>query len=211
MPIQHTVEQGDGLSRIANQYGFFWQTLWSHPDNAALRKLRANPEFLLPGDVVHIPDKRLEPRTGNTDLRHRYKLNGVPARFSVRLLDDEDRPRADLPYALEVESYRTLSGRTDGGGWVRCYLPPDARRGRLVLRGGNEAYDIDFGYIDPLDTVSGAQAVLTNLGYYRGRADGELDSATTIAIREFQSVCGLPPSGSLDAATVSALKSAYLA
>jgi hypothetical protein len=28
MSIQHTVEQGDCLSAIAERYGYYWQTLW---------------------------------------------------------------------------------------------------------------------------------------------------------------------------------------
>jgi N-acetylmuramoyl-L-alanine amidase len=56
----HTVKQGDCISSIAHETGFFWETLWNHPDNAKLKQLRKNPNALLPGDVVSIPDQRVK-------------------------------------------------------------------------------------------------------------------------------------------------------
>ncbi|MGZ5258926.1 MAG: hypothetical protein ACXWC0_14960, partial [Burkholderiales bacterium] len=32
-------------------------TIWNHPSNANLKKLRQSPNVLFPGDVFHIPDK----------------------------------------------------------------------------------------------------------------------------------------------------------
>jgi hypothetical protein len=31
---KHTVAEGECLSSIAHRYGFFWKTLWDHPENA---------------------------------------------------------------------------------------------------------------------------------------------------------------------------------
>ena len=48
----HTVQQGESVESIAHAAGHFWDTVWQHPDNAALRQLRRSPHVLLPGDVV---------------------------------------------------------------------------------------------------------------------------------------------------------------
>src|SRR4051794_29578662 len=58
MPIRHIVEQGDTIVALAERHGLFARTLWEHPQNAALRDLRARMDVLLPGDEVYIPDRR---------------------------------------------------------------------------------------------------------------------------------------------------------
>jgi N-acetylmuramoyl-L-alanine amidase len=56
----HNVVQGDCVLSIAEQYGFFWETVWNHPSNAELKKKREDPAILYPGDVVFVPEKRLK-------------------------------------------------------------------------------------------------------------------------------------------------------
>ncbi|MGC9973362.1 MAG: LysM domain-containing protein [Bryobacteraceae bacterium] len=55
MPV-HVVKQGDCMSSIADQYGFFWETLWNHERNAQLKERRKNPNVLMAGDpaVLHL-------------------------------------------------------------------------------------------------------------------------------------------------------------
>jgi hypothetical protein len=52
----YTVKYGDTLSSIANQHGFSsWRELYYHPDNAAFRAKRPNPDKIYVGDVIMIP------------------------------------------------------------------------------------------------------------------------------------------------------------
>jgi hypothetical protein len=46
MPIPHTVQNGECLSSIAFQYGFFVSTIWDDPDNAQLRGQRKDHNIL---------------------------------------------------------------------------------------------------------------------------------------------------------------------
>ena len=58
MGATHTVQQCEYLSLIAKIYGFAsYKTIWDHDGNADLREQRQNPNILLPGDLVFIPDK----------------------------------------------------------------------------------------------------------------------------------------------------------
>jgi hypothetical protein len=58
MSTTHKVRPGESLSMIAARYGFFsWKTLYDHPKNVELRKQREQPDLVLPGDQVFVPDK----------------------------------------------------------------------------------------------------------------------------------------------------------
>jgi hypothetical protein len=83
---QHTVQEGDCISSIADQYGLFWQTIWNHSSNAALKQQRGDPNILKPGDTVFVPDRREKFEACATDQRHRFILKGVPAKLRLRLL-----------------------------------------------------------------------------------------------------------------------------
>lgn len=54
---EYTVVQGDNLTRIAARHHIrHWQNVYLAAENAAFRALRANPNLIHPGDVIHIPD-----------------------------------------------------------------------------------------------------------------------------------------------------------
>jgi N-acetylmuramoyl-L-alanine amidase len=77
MSSTHTVAQGEYLSGIAKHYGFANHvTIWNHPQNAALKKLRVNPNVLLPGDQAFIPDKAPKQESAPTGRTSRFRLGG---------------------------------------------------------------------------------------------------------------------------------------
>ncbi len=205
MPTQHRVQQGECLTSIAEQYGFFWQTLWDHPENARLRDQGRHPNTLMPGDVVHIPDKRMASYTRRTGARHTWKVKGIPAKLRVQILED-DRPRANEPFVLDVGGAITM-GTTDGSGFVVANVPPRATQGVLTVGEGETAteYVVRLGHLDPFDTVSGVQARLTNLGFHC-EVTGSLDDTTREALRAFQAQHGLAVTGDADGATMSRIR-----
>ncbi|MGO9095609.1 MAG: peptidoglycan-binding protein [Bryobacteraceae bacterium] len=203
----YTVKQGDCISSIAHETGFFWDTLWNHPGNARLKQLRRNPNALLPGDVVLIPDKRPKEESCDATRLHRFRIKGVPVRFNLQLLDVAGDPRSDVPYTLEVDG-SSRRGRTDSDGRISEIVPPPARRAKLTLgrpgRPKAEVYEFQLGHMNPIDDIAGLQARLQNLGYLK-KVTGEMDAATQGGLWKFQRACGLPETGEPDAATHSAL------
>src|SRR3954470_16417492 len=75
------VQAGECLESIAFETGFFWQTLWDHSGNAALKKARRYPTALLPGDRVHIPELEAKEESRPAEARHRFKRKGIPSKL----------------------------------------------------------------------------------------------------------------------------------
>jgi hypothetical protein len=209
----HDVKPGDCMSSIAEEYGFFWQTLWNLPENASLKAQRGNPNVLMPGeDVVFVPEKREKIESRSTGDIHRFRVKNVPAKLRIQFLAD-GKPRANVPYTLTIDG-KVVSrpgDRTDGNGLVVCSISPLAEAGMLVLGEGKDCieYALHLGQLNPASEVTGAQQRLRNLGYYDGPLDGVLNEATQDAIRAFQARSGLKPTGALDQATQSKLRSVH--
>lgn len=208
--VDHSVAEGECLSSIAFRYGFHWQTLWDHPGNTALRRLRANPFALEPGDVVRIPP--LEPArfTRSTGAKHTFHRKGVPAKLRVRLLDDAGAARGGLAYALVVDGREAPgSHRTDGDGWIDHFIAPDAALAVMTLTESREEFRFLLGRVQPIGTLVGVQARLASLGFFDGAIDGAESDALDGAVQDFQVAYGLDPSGVIDDQTRDKLRDAF--
>src|SRR5262245_58332045 len=128
----HTVRQGECISSIAFESGLLPETLWNHPENAALQEQRVNPDALLPGDNLFVPDITERVENCNTDQIHTFVARGFPARFRLLLVRD-DEPRANEAFTLDLDG-RQIEGTTDGDGWLQMSIPPNARTALLVIQ-----------------------------------------------------------------------------
>ena len=194
------------MSSVADQYGFFWETLWNHEQNQGLREQRGNPNVLMAGDRVFIPEVRPKQEPCSTTQRHVFRLKGVPAKVVFRLLKVDGTPRGGLPYILVVDGKRE-TGTVPEDGRISQVVPPKARKAKLTVQdpAGAEEYNFDLGYLNPSESSSGLKARLANLGFYRGNLSGGNDEQTAEAIRRFQVFAGLPVTGEADEATKNAL------
>jgi hypothetical protein len=106
MGAYHIVRQREHISALAFLFGFLdYRAIWNHPENAALKDERQNPNVLYPGDRVFIPDKNTCVADAATDRRHIYVLlHAEPLRFTNP--DRKCVPRPRREYGL-----RTSRGR----------------------------------------------------------------------------------------------------
>ena len=200
MPTQHTVSRGECISSIADDYGFFPDTVWDAPENAELKQQRRDPNILLPGDRVVIPDKRLKEVQKPTDKTHRFRKLGVPALFRLQVFAGEE-PRANQQYTLAIDGQLTLQGTTDDQGMVEEGIPPGANQGKLTIGPDRFEVTIQFGMLPPIEELVGVQTRLNNLGYDCGPPDGVMNEQTRRALRRFQKRFALPVTGKADKAT----------
>src|SRR5438046_1679636 len=73
MAEDYQVQRGDCINSIAFDGGFFWETLWHHASNASLKSKRKDPNVLMEGDFVHIPDIIFKEELVATEESHRFK------------------------------------------------------------------------------------------------------------------------------------------
>jgi len=191
MADYHVVEQGEYLSKIASENGFLDHTIiWDHPNNAKLKEDRKNPNVLFPGDKVFIPDKEQRQETGGTDQRHKFAIKREKLMLRLVLEDIYEKPIANASCTLVVDD-QSFELTTDGNGKIEHEIPPYAQQAALVIKGDDTPFQgdvipIKIGHLDPVETVSGQQARLNNLGYFAGDGAKADDPDFRSAIEEFQ-------------------------
>ena len=196
----YVVKQGDCIESIAFNNGLFWETVWNDPDNEELKRVRKDPNVLLPGDKVRVIEKRKKQDPEALEQRHRYRRKGVPSILRMQLLEDGE-PRANVNYILKIDG-KSFTGATDDQGRFEQVLPPAARSGKLKIEGEEgEEYTLNLRHIDPIEQLSGVQARLSNLGFDPGGVDGRMRPTTETALNMFQERNGLEITGEPDQPT----------
>jgi len=218
VPVVHTVAAGDCLYSIAKLYGVpSWETIYNAPDNQDFKKARPDPNVLYPGDQLVIPDP--EPSKKNvscaTDLTHKFQVKLQRVLFRVKVKDEDDQPITGKKFRLEVGGER-FDGTTDGDGIVQHRIPAGEKSARLWVffspdqeNGEHLMWDVGIGYLDPSESPEGTQERLNNLGFVCGDPDGQWHEGMDVAVRTFQKVAGVEPTGKLDDGTVSKLKDVH--
>jgi len=233
----HIVSQGECISSIAHQYGFFWKTLWDRAENAALKQKRGDPNVLWPGDEVFIPELQIKEVSRAAKQKHRFRRKGEPAKLKLRLLKEEPQepeedqpsdpgvcdlgpqkprklkqtPRANVPYRLIIDGV-SMEGQSDSDGYIKETIPPGAVGGTLILYPGTdheEQIAITLGAMDPKGEWVGIRKRLNNLGFVCALAGNEMTDDLHDALAGFQEAYGLDVTGKLDDATRDKLVQAH--
>lgn len=203
----YTVAPGDCLSSIARVFGLpGWESIYNFGPNDDFRRLRPDPNIILSGDHLLVPDRTLREDAAGTDQRHQFKLAAFLVSLRLILLDEDLQPLPGTPYHLRVAN-SVFEGQTNSDGLVEHLIPPDAGRAFLSVKVNREqgqtgySWDLLLGMLDPVTTTTGLQGRLNNLGYNTGAVDGIQGPRTTQAIEDFQAKFDLAVSGVADSIT----------
>lgn len=182
--MNYTVEAGDCMTSIASQRGLFWRTIWEHSQNAQLKDLRKNPNVLMVGDEVYVPDLVPKYESVPTDKRHRFVCRNSATEIRLRILHDGE-PLKNKNYNLDLDG-RLSSGATDARGQLTMKAPPGAQRATVTFLDPDftETYVVMLGHLNPISDISGIQQRLSNLGC-GCQVTGEMDQQTRDAISHF--------------------------
>jgi N-acetylmuramoyl-L-alanine amidase len=206
----HRVKKGEWMGSIAAKYGFrSWESIWQAPENAELRQQRNDPNLLFQGDQVWIPERRPKQEPAATDARHVYVMSSDNARLRIRIIDVDPYIQAFGPisYVLEAEDGNQISGQiTAEGQEIEIPIAISVERGTLHI---GDLQTILIGGLDPIETASGMQARLQNLGFEPGPVDNIAGPRTAGAVREFQQRYKLTVDGIIGPETQSKMKEVY--
>ena len=197
----YVVQDDDCMSSISEDSGHFWETLWNHIDNTALKETRKNPNVLMPGDRVTIPPITPKSVTKATGSSYRFRRKGVPAKLHLRLLK-QGEPRANESYRVDIDG-KLSKGVTDGQGFVDIYIPCKAKKGKLWVGPPEDEkmYTLQLGKTLPVERIQGVKQRLKNIGYRCGFLDDEITDTYRNALRKFQKDYELPETGKADDVT----------
>ena len=184
--VTHRVRQGDTVIRLAVTYDRTTDTIWQA--NPALAKKRDDPNVLLDGDEVEIPDAKDKSEPAATAKHHKFVLTPQMALYRLQVFRYE-KPFAKRKYVLEVDREIVSAPNVDTGdnGLVEAPIPADAVNAKLTFPDDELEFDLRLGHLDPRDEDSGWRQRLELLGYACGsESEGELSLATRRALARFQ-------------------------
>jgi hypothetical protein len=152
---------------LAHQFGFDADTVWNDPKNAQLQQLRKDPNILLAGDVLYIPDQNGPPvmqslTTGTTNTF----VAPVPPTMTLTHKFVGADPTTYSSKAYTVLELDPLTGlESDENGIVTFQAPVTLNTATVVFTDTGESWALCIGAMDPINTISGIFKRLQSLGY----------------------------------------------
>jgi N-acetylmuramoyl-L-alanine amidase len=210
----YVVQEGDCLSSLAKQARLAsWKKIYYHPDNADFRTLRPDPNVILPGDQIFIPDPEISDSPAATEKRHPYVVKKEPTKLRIVMADEDNQPYANCRYRLRVNA-QLYEGTTDSQGLISEEIDAASQIGELTVWWAEAPalhckWNLQIGHLDPVEHVKGVQGRLNNLGYNSGPVDGIVGPITTGAVRRFQEKWGLDVDGIAGPITKAKLKEVH--
>ena len=206
MPIKHKVKPGESGERIAWAHGVEdFKAAWASGDNAKLRKRRADPNILMPGDILVVPEVKVKPYVLATGKHHRIVVKIPQKELRLRVLAHKDEPLANAKYRLTLDNVpQPREGTTDGDGMLKEKVRVHIPGGLLEIDG--RRFRLRFNYVNPFpvesdESISGVSSRLANLGYESGGASKPGSPALSSALALYQSDAEIDATGELDSAT----------
>lgn len=177
----HRVEPGDTVSSISTFYGITeWEDrVWNAPENAKLKEARPNPNELMPGDEVYIPELEEKQESRPTDAWHDFHVVRNKRFLRLRLQNADGSAIAERPYTLEPDpTFRGVfvqqGQATDADGRIEEEIPHTLTHATLVLPDDNLRVRLQIGFLQPLPSTEPVKAPSMDVG-------GALAGAATAA------------------------------
>ena len=129
----HPVSPGDCFASIAQANNFYnYLTLYNHADNAALQVLRPNPNQLVEGDVVKVPDKQQKTVTLVLDGTKTFVV--IRRKTKLRLVVTDSTKTALAPSTCSLTVGSANKNTPPGGqGLLELDIDPEETRGALKM------------------------------------------------------------------------------
>jgi hypothetical protein len=214
MLIEHKVNPGECAELVAWAYGHEdWKTVWNHGENSDLRERRPDPNILMPGDKLVVPEAKPQVHTLATGKRHRITFNVPRKEMRLRVLAHNDEALANASYRLLLDGVpEPREGTTDGDGLLKEKVRIYIRGGLLEIDG--RRFRLRFNYINPFpakptESAGGISSRLANLGYESGGARRLGSAALASALALFQADAGIDVTGKLDSSTKEQLEKRF--
>ena len=200
----HRVKEGEHISLIAARNGFRdYRTVWDNAGNATLRQTRQNPNTLMPGDAVFVPDKTDRNEAAETGRRHVFFSHARHLMLRIVGLDVHRTAIVAASWTIQHEG-GAASNVTTGAGLAETEIPVTARHGALTLSGN--VLELDIGGLHPIEDESGCLQRLVNLGYLEGPPEEAAPAEIHSAVEEFECDQRLPLTGVCKGITRDALR-----
>lgn len=130
----HIVKPGDCFNSIAKQHGFYnYLTLYGHGDNAAIKGNRKNPNQLVEGDPVSIPEKRQKKMPLDLDRDKKFMVDRKKVKLRIAIKDVEDKALALQEIKVMVGSL-TSTAMPNSAGLVELEIDPAPKSGLLQFK-----------------------------------------------------------------------------
>jgi hypothetical protein len=171
MSTEHVVLEGEHLAGIAAQHGFHAiDAIWDHPENKELKDVRKNPHILVAGDRVFIPDAEEKEEVAATQQRTVFTLAGLGLELHVKVHNQGFEPfKGDV----DLKALGRTTAMTAKGDTFEAFLDPTAKLAELQFpvsktERKRPPITLEPGRLDPIETLTGQQQRLNNLGYFAG-------------------------------------------
>ncbi|MFO0839824.1 MAG: hypothetical protein U1D55_15035 [Phycisphaerae bacterium] len=176
----HKSVEGDTISSIGALYGFTdWENkLWNAGENSQLKTERVNPNTLVPGDQVTIPEKEQKTEPRPTDDWHDFHVVRNKRFLRLKLQTEDGKPMANRPYKIEARptfrgTFVQQGAATTAEGVIEEEIPHTLLEADLVLPEDNLRCHLQIGYLRPLPMTDPIKSPELNVG---GAASGVLDA-----------------------------------
>jgi len=169
---KYTVKSGDRMSKIAFEHGFKDYHALYEAQSAAFKKKRPNPEILLEGDEVTLPEKIDDKHAADDKKTQKYIQDTTLPELRIHI-KAFGKPLASKDFTVLIESdpytkakpYKG-TGTTDAKGIAKFNVDPRVTTVVLSFKDPPLECKLLVGSLHPVDEPGGVEQRLGDLGYF---------------------------------------------